>query len=104
MSDFSTLCDALRACQSLLNRAGETQWSERIDRVLEEAPSPEVLDIGDILSWFGGMGSINDLVLCQENGHFVSRSHESATNMEFRGLLDTIHRSAMSIKRASGQA
>ena len=104
MSDYSTLVDALRACHSLLNRVGETQWSERIDRVLEDAPSPEVLDIGDILSWFGGMGSINDVVLCQDNGHLLSPSTESATNTELRGLLDTMFRSAMTIHRAKADA
>jgi hypothetical protein len=57
---------ALTAMAELLESVGETHWSR-------SARSTMRLNFGDDLRfavkpWFGGMGSLNDLALCKQNG------------------------------------
>ncbi|WP_141134381.1 DUF6966 domain-containing protein [Jannaschia aquimarina] len=65
----------------LLRESGEDFWKEKLERTLGDIrmakKDTEYLQ-GEIESWFGGMGSLNDLIIAKENGHNVS-DEEAAT-------------------------
>ena len=48
----------------------------------------------DVKSWFGGMGSINDLHLCKLNGHSVDPENETIANAELRDSIANLYQAA----------
>jgi len=56
----------------LLESDGEQHWSGWIRRSLDRLLRSDYSGIENLLSAYGGMGSFNDLVICQnyENGEF----------------------------------
>ena len=70
------LATSLRETAELLEMVGESFWSARLRGALAEAQP----DVRAIRSWFGGIGSFNDLVLARVNGHKVGQLTERAAN------------------------
>ena len=65
---------SLRAMERLLRTVGEDRWARRMGEDLEAW-----IERGDAsrhLSAYGGMGSFSDVMLCEANGHRVSRAQE----------------------------
>jgi len=64
------LIAALKECEALLRGVGEHFWADKIAAVLGETSGPLAEHrICEVISWFGGMGSFNDLVISTLNGH-----------------------------------
>ena len=90
----------LQDCYQLLNDSGENFWKLKIKKMIflleKDTNYQHVPD--EILSWFGGMGSFNDLILCKENGHSVVNSTISNGNLsKFR---ETIAQSARAYQKS----
>ncbi|MTI48430.1 MAG: hypothetical protein FH761_11350 [Firmicutes bacterium] len=69
---------ALEALYKLLNETGETFWADWIlkdIKLWEQNKSKE-----HHLSAYGGMGSFNDLVICVQNKHNVTKKQEPWVN------------------------
>lgn len=83
----SHLNDRLAEVRAYLDACGERGWIAVIDQAIAESISEASL-ARKVRSWNGGMGSLNDVYLCPQNGHQVSESEVSSAN-ERLGRLAT---------------
>lgn len=92
------LLDALAELAELLKQHGEDHWAEWFRADLTRLERGDGYALDHVLQAFGGMGSINDLILCQANGHAVAPSDEAALNDRLRGLLHLVHQTATGLR------
>lgn len=92
------LLDALAQLADLLEQHGEDHWAQWFRTDLTRLQRGDGYALDHVLRAFGGMGSINDLMLCQANGHAVAPSDEAALDDQLRGLLDLVHRAATALR------
>jgi hypothetical protein len=84
--DTSQLILAMQETVDMLNLYRATPWAAKIEDDIR------LLERGDnhgaerFLSYFGGMGSLNDVWLCEENGHTVPKSAEKQINDQLEKL------------------
>ena len=71
---------------TLLAHCGESVWSTRIANDLARVRQGDRYAVERFLTYFGGMGSINDVWLARVNGHSLPPERERATNAEFQTL------------------
>lgn len=76
--------DALEAMYLLLDKCGENFWRDWIATDLEEFKNNK--STKHHLSAYGGMGSFNDVLICQDNGHNVSKQQEPFLQWLFNDL------------------
>ena len=74
---------SLEALYYLLDKVGVNGWRNWIAKDLNEWESGSVIHH---LSAYGGMGSLNDVVICTENGHSVVKMLEPWVNILFEDL------------------
>ena len=88
----NALIVALESGKNLLQVVGETFWSGKINHLLARmSANHSADDIRNILSWFGGMGSFNDLIISAANDHDVNPDEESKYNDELDRIRETIY-------------
>jgi len=75
---------ALIAMQRLLDSVGISDWSKWIETDIEEWRRHR--DVSHHLSAYGGMGSFNDIWICEENRNRISKTQEPWANSLFRWL------------------
>lgn len=92
------LPDILNQCAGLLRSIGETYWSAKLANVASRAPLSS-RDASEVLSWFGSMGSFNDLVVSSLNGHPVDPREEGRINARLDLLRRTIFEAANTLAR-----
>lgn len=98
---METLLQLLITCKAMLRSVGETFWAGKIDTVLMKVESSGgIYLLDEILSWYGGMGSFNDLIISQFNGHLVHGKDERMLDDELNRLRSQIYREAVHLKRA----
>jgi hypothetical protein len=79
---------------TLLEGIGESGWATKASI----AAAARTIDVDEVFSWYGGMGSFNDLVISGLNGHRVERAHESALNTKLDELREMAFKLASSIR------
>ena len=95
--DLTTI---LSRCATLLQQAGESFWSQKIQKILLDTNSDLTLrHLNEILSWYGGMGSFNDVILSQINGHDMDDLEEDDLNARLDQLRETIYNEATAKRR-----
>jgi hypothetical protein len=62
-------------------------WAAKIDDDLFFLRKNDAYCAQRFLTYFGGMGSLQDLTICSENGHPVSPGEASEVNQRFVVLL-----------------
>lgn len=102
MPDMRTLVKELEEIVTLLRRYGENEWSARIDDDLFFLRKNDAYGAQRFLTYFGGMGSLQDLMICPENGHPVSPSEASVVNQKLASLLSGAYELAR--KCSNGEA
>lgn len=95
---METLNSLLISCETLLSSVGESFWSEKIRYMLDR----DIRDLDkeipeEILSWYGGMGSFNDLQISKYNGHLVLRKDEDRLNDKLNDLRSGIYKEAVDL-------
>jgi hypothetical protein len=70
------LREALIKAKILLEGVGETNWSSRLRQAAEKSP----IDLPTVRSWYGGMGSFNDVLIARINGHHIEPADEQEKN------------------------
>jgi hypothetical protein len=93
-SASETLADALEDLSALLRRYGEVGWASKIDDDLFFVRKADPYGAKRFQTYFGGMGSLNDLVLCRANGHPVAPSEEAELNARLETMLSGAYRLA----------
>jgi hypothetical protein len=82
------LNEAIKDLNSLFSKYGVKGW--KLNEVTS-SPSAKI-----VLNNFGGMGSLNDLYICEINGHNIKRDEEPAANQKLTELLDCIYKACKS--------
>ena len=93
---MNSLIQLLISCETLLRSVGEKFWADKIKRTLDKGG--ESLDfylLEEIISWYGGMGSLNDLIICEINGHLLKEKDEKTLNDEFNRVSSAIYEEAI---------
>ena len=88
------LADAVR----LLEGVGEEHWAAWLRDDLGRLGRGDGSAIGHLLGAYGGMGSINDVLISPDNGHDVSEHEGEATTAELRRLLSAIYDTASGLR------
>lgn len=97
---MDTLIQLLISCEALLRSVGETFWSGKIQSALKKGGnSIDIYLLEEILSWYGGMGSFNDLIISRYNDHLVADKDEENLNDELNRLRSQMYQEAMRLKR-----
>lgn len=81
-------------CEVLLRSVGEVFWSNKIHVALKEKEREDFL-LREVLSWYGGMGSLNDLVISEYNGHVLKGKDEERLNQELDQLINLMYEEAV---------
>ena len=97
----SELCTDLEQLVTLLQGCGEQHWSSWLARDRTAIQGSDFSGVEHFLSAFGGMGSINDLVLHPSNGHRVRPSETDEINARLRRLLARSYELASRIRRTA---
>jgi hypothetical protein len=82
----ANLHDALGDLLVLLESVRDPFWSDKVRATLAATVDPR-----EVLSWFGGMGSLNDLVISPLNGHLVTPDQEGPANQRLDDLRWSIY-------------
>lgn len=78
--------DILENIQKLLLSVNELFWADKVTKLLNKKDMNSIAK-KEILLWFGGMGSLNDLVISKMNGHLISPESEEKINMELNKMI-----------------
>ena len=79
---------------------GEIFWADKINHILKKGNANlELYLIEEIILWYGGMGSFNDLIISGYNDHFIAAEDEGKTNEELSALRSKIYQEAIRLKR-----
>ena len=90
---------ALHEACTILGRHGENWWASRLEDVLPLIQRRDSRGLKQLLGMYGGMGSINDLLIMRANGHQVSEAEEDIVNAALRSCLDRVHELADELYR-----
>jgi hypothetical protein len=94
-----SLIEILDTIVALLRRHGEKRWASWLESDRDHIRAGEFRGIRHFLSAFGGMGSVNDLVLHPANGHVPSIEDAARVNADLLGLLSRAYDLATDISR-----
>jgi len=93
------LIKSLNDCAALLRSIGDDFWSAKMEGVAGRGPNLSSTEASQILGWFGGMGSLNDLIIMAANGHRVTPSEEEEMNARLNKLTSIIFDQATLVKK-----
>ena len=97
---MDALIQLLVACEKLLRKVGENFWADKLLQILKESSSSLNKDlIEEIISFYGGMGSFNDLIISHHNDHVVKEKNENRLNNELAKLRNEIYQEAVRLRR-----
>jgi len=86
------LIQLLLLCEELLGKVGENFWANKIKHILSTTDKElDIYLIEEILSWYGGAGSFNDLFISSYNDHQVSENDEDKLNNDLSGIRSDIY-------------
>jgi hypothetical protein len=84
---------------AILTQVGETHWSAWLADCHTQIAADAKSGSNHLLTAFGGMGSFNDLWLCQINGHRVLPADESQINAKLDHLRLRMYDLAQQIQK-----
>lgn len=91
--DVQALLNAMRELESLLEQNGEDFWSIKVKRAADTVAHSDAYGLTQFLGLFGGMGSLNDLVL-HKGGQPLEVENERLDTLRSHawGLADRLKR------------
>lgn len=92
MSDINSIDNILVKMINLLQFSGVNNWADALQRCRQELQARPVAVAGEIISMYGGMGSLNDVILYRE-GQPLSKE-----NSEFDDLRTNLYDLCQKVK------
>jgi hypothetical protein len=83
---------------NLLRDHGETHWLGWVTTCRTELAAHDAAAFDHLLGAYGGMGSLNDLLILGGNGHAVDPGEESAVNVRLDELRTVIWDNATALR------
>ena len=100
---FTRFAKGLEELASFLEHCGESSWPPILRRLKSEVTNADPTNktalaelVTRLRPLFGGMGSLNDLYLCRENGHNVP--NEQVANAKLRAQVATLYTAFVEIR------
>ena len=93
-----TLVAALDEASSLLDGHGAFRWAGMLRQLRVRVAAGDRWALGQLLSMFGGMGSLNDLVFHPVNGNSVT-GQDAEDNERLQRLCGVMRREARALQR-----
>jgi hypothetical protein len=84
----------------ILTQVGETHWSAWLASCRTQIAADAKSGSNHLLTAFGGMGSFNDLWLCQINGHRALPADESEINAKLDDIRSRMYDLAQQIQKS----
>lgn len=96
------LIEVLDQLTSLLESVGEKHWRKWVSQASRRLSNSDYSGIEYLLSAYGGMGSFNDLVICQKKSHSTLQSTEwyQEKDNQLNSLRSTAWELTTQIKRS----
>jgi hypothetical protein len=88
--EIETLATLLEEAECLLRRHDVTHWAEWLHKDATRIRGLDLYGLEHLLSAFGGMGSLNDLILARPKEDDPSILDTSPDDEKFQGLLSRI--------------
>jgi len=85
MKDIRKISTTLARTAELLRTFGHPQWADRLEECSLALPQDTAYAFSRLMSLYGGMGSINDVVLYENATPLLDE------NNELQGLLSVLH-------------
>ena len=100
-NSLDNLLEILNEIIQLLESDGEQHWSRWMRQVHTQVSNSDYAGIEKLMSAYGGMGSFNDLVICQEyeNGQFRWKEGHVEKNKKLSELRSQVWELAQFITR-----
>ncbi|MBJ2330213.1 DUF6966 domain-containing protein [Dickeya solani] len=95
--DVEALSQDLPVLIDFLLSVGEKHWAHWFKKNAELIRGSDFRGIEGILSSFGGMGSINDLVIHPMNGHTITEEQIQTANVTLESLLNSVAEKAQKL-------
>ena len=84
---------------SLLESVGEESWSNTIKKARSFLAASNYRGIDEAKTWFGTIGTLNDLIIHPVNGHQVLDENLDQVNSRLRELSGNIYHLVQDIER-----
>jgi hypothetical protein len=97
--EVAELAGLIEQAADLLLAHGETHWANWLRLDAQRIRNLDLRGVEHMLTAYGGMGSINDLILHPHNGHKLDESEVEVTNDRLGGLLGRIYDLAWRLRR-----
>lgn len=94
------LQESIDELANMLRRYGESHWSEWLPAAAERIEQGDAGALDQLLRSFGGMGSLNDIVLSQRDGSDLRAEEWQAVNLGLRELLELVYERASALRGA----
>lgn len=88
--EIEELSKTIQEAADLLLSVGEQHWGNWLAKDAALIRRSDFRGVEHVLSAFGGMGSINDLIIHPINGHAVSEAETSIVNEKLEILLSSV--------------
>ena len=85
MKDTHKISSNIARTAALLRRFDHSQWADRFEECSLALPQDKAYALSRLMSLYGGMGSINDVVLYENAKPLLDE------NNELQGLLSDLH-------------
>lgn len=95
------LVENVARARELLQQVGEERWADWVATVYTELGSPGGSGLTRLLAAFGGMGSLNDLVIHPVNGHTLLESEVGPVNRTLDELRSILYADATALHEFS---
>ncbi|WP_371926006.1 DUF6966 domain-containing protein [Pseudomonas sp. PB101] len=76
MKNITEITAILERISELLRIGGKNEWAERIDQYRLELPGDTAYTISKIITLYGGLGSINDIILYNNGQPMIQENNE----------------------------
>ena len=98
-SDMEPLARLVEATADFLSEHGELHWSIWLSQDAARMRAHDAYGLHHLLNAFGGMGSINDLLLHPLNGHAVPEAAIDRVNQQLRAMLTEVYELARALSK-----
>jgi len=98
-TETDLLLKVLDDLEQLLLQHGENFWGEWINSVSTRIRNGDGYGLEELLGFYGGMGSLTDLIICPENGHRIEKEDEARVNAQLKDLLEQASSIARELQR-----
>jgi hypothetical protein len=94
LTGYEDLASTLEQLRDLLRRHDQDFWAKQIDDDIYFVRQNELYGVERFLTYFGGMGSLNDVVITQARGRQLDPAEQRSVNDQLRALLSRSWRDA----------